>query len=67
MRQMFYYVSIIVMALEFGNLTEHSVTGPFQTKEDCLNYSFVVELAVNQSGSQVKLSECKQKRNEEIS
>ena len=55
------------MALEFGNLTEHSVTGPFQTKEDCLNYSFVVELAVNQSGSQVKLSECKQKRNEEIS
>lgn len=67
MRKMFYYVSIIVMALEFGNLTEHSVTGPFQTKEDCLNYGSVVEMVVYQSGSQVKLSECKQKRNEEIS
>lgn len=62
MRQMFYYVSIIVLTLLSPmdyEVTERSITGPFSTKEHCLKYEEAIKYLVAQGGSKVQLSECK--------
>ena len=60
---MFYYMSIVAITLLYLNneiVVEHSVTGPFDTKEKCDLYKAGIEQHfINISEIEVRLSECR--------